>query len=291
MVNPLWFHHFVGFFWSCLDAFISSIGTTLLGVLSGLLFTASSIVASLIRIRRRHGAEAMVKAWKEDGKTALRTTIFVGLIIYGPIFLYTVVATIYHDHQSLVARNRELRHSVQPLTNEVADLKKRLTETCYMPDRRLTQSQHDVLYNALEKIAGKYHHPHLDVGYFDGDMESLRYWYPIYMLFKDAGFIVPTPPDKAIHRRQRQKPSDSPDYGYKEGLSIQTVTIPGNQQPIRNQIAVDIAQAFNDAGVPMQTYNVGQGTAVPVAPGELIVWVGIKKIDWLESTKRWQGEK
>ena len=174
--NPsMWPHHFINLLFACCREFISAIGTTTLGVTSSLLFMGFSIIASLVRIRRRHGVDAMMNAWKEDGKTALRTTLLVGLIIYGPVFLFTVAKTLYQDHQALVARvnqlfaeNEQLRspEEKQKLTTLQAEANRQRNEAKYwqeaysaiskgeqVPDRILDAQQADALYQELSRLS------------------------------------------------------------------------------------------------------------------------------------------
>jgi hypothetical protein len=276
--------HFVNLLVRSWNSFREALGTTTLGFVAPLVVSVFSIVATLYYVLRQRGREAMLKHWKEDAVMALRVTAIVTVLVYGPILFYAgLVKTVYSDHQNQTTRIAQLQHDNPAKDNEIAGLKARLADTCYMPDRRLTREQRDLLYTALKATAEKYNHPRIVTGYFTGDMESLRYWYSIHQLLKDTGFDVEKEP---ITKPQRKKADDPPDFGFAEGLSIQTQVLPViRTDNVRLQIALAISQNFNDSGVEMKQYPVGPGNVLKES-SRTVIWIGIKNPDWLNALKR-----
>src|ERR1700730_514855 len=105
----MWIHHLFSFIGAVIQVFVDLIGTTLLGLFVGIGFAVATGLATMFRIRRNHGREAMVKHWNEDVKTALRVSGVCAVVIYGPILLWSVGRAAYVDHQGLVRRSREQR--------------------------------------------------------------------------------------------------------------------------------------------------------------------------------------
>ncbi len=258
--------------------FLNWEGTSNLGFVSSILTATLTIAITTYFSWKRKTAQGrgVGDLWS-DAWIALKAFLVIAAMLYGPVMLYSVPWVIYNDHESLLAQNKALGESLGPKDQRIRQLTSKLNQTCYLPDRNLTQEARDVLHESLKQIAEKYQHPNLQLGYFSGDTESLRVWIVLHSIFKNAGFHVP---DMPMLRAARTKVDDPPSFGYTEGLSIQekmgTKTLETSQ---RNALAQEIAQAFNDAGVQMQGYPIGPSQPVKDAK-ELIVWIGIKKVDW-----------
>jgi hypothetical protein len=220
---------------------------------------------------------------------SIKSSIRIGLIEIGTILMVAFIAwavflyrTVYFDHINAAAENKNLRDSVAPLNQRIKDLKESLNAACYLPDRHLSRGQHDVLYKSLKELAIKYHNPRLDIGYFEGDQESMRFAVSLSILFKDAGFIVPS----LIHVPPRQSSTDPPDPGSREGLSIQIEPRkdpkPGEPSALpteRNHLASEIEEALWSIQVKNGPYQIPP-EPMRVKPSELILWVGFKNVEW-----------
>jgi hypothetical protein len=274
------FLHIVSQGW---DAMMKVSGTTTFGfilwtIAVGLVVWACGVMVKW-RFANKPLKDALYQSIWPEGAMSLAG---VSCLLLG-VFAFFIMTAIYDDHKYLAVAVKTLERDNPQKDREIESLKTRLTETCYMPDRRLTRRQRDLLYDSLKKIATKYEHPHLVTGFFKGDMESTRFWISIYSLFKDSGWNIE---NDAVQKPQRVNASSPPDLGFGEGLSIQIQMDTDTPEKARQrQISIDITQAFSDAGLTISQYPVGKGNAIENEK-DLILWVGIKKADWLESTIR-----
>lgn len=244
-----------------------------------LLDSFASIGVSLFRILRREGVAAMREHWKQTAWITLQTVFWVTMVLYGPVAIYSVIRSVYNDHQALVSTIDQLQRGIPAKDKEIASLQKRLTGTCYMPDRHLSREQRDAEHDALRQVADKYNHPRLVIGIFRGDTESLRFFGEVWTLFRDAGFHVPQQP---LERLEHRKVDDPPNFGSPEGLSIQVVMGESTVTDTpRNHLAEDINKAWNDSiGTPEQAISqlpTGRGMSLPEQK-HLILWIGHKKV-------------
>src|SRR3984957_12207973 len=154
---PDMWHHLVNLSTQSWHCFRDSLGTTTLGFIAPLVVSALSIVLTLYYILRQHGREAMLKHWKGDARVAAKVTLIVTVLVYGPILFYEgLIKAVYDDHQSVVAANAQLLAANKALSARLSDseqnaeqrceqakqgeingLRKRISATCYLPDRRL----------------------------------------------------------------------------------------------------------------------------------------------------------
>jgi hypothetical protein len=96
------------------DLFLHAIGTTGLGwwVQGIILFFATEIVTYLV-VWKMRGKDAMKARAAENFKIGLYVWAIVVVCVYGPIFSWDVVRTVYGDHQLLVIQNQQLREQSQ----------------------------------------------------------------------------------------------------------------------------------------------------------------------------------
>jgi hypothetical protein len=97
----MWLHHLFNLLAAAASTFVEAIGTTFLGLWLGIAFALATVLASLWRIRRKHGRQAMLTHWEDDAKIALRVSVVCALIVYCPIAFWSVGKAIYEDHQYL----------------------------------------------------------------------------------------------------------------------------------------------------------------------------------------------
>jgi hypothetical protein len=103
--------HFTHFVHRWFNSFTSAIGTNNLGF--GLL-VADAIVVFIFTVAahvREDGWADMLKDKKKIGLHDLTRAFTVTAILFGPVFLWVGVKTLYEDHQSLVAANSVLRNA------------------------------------------------------------------------------------------------------------------------------------------------------------------------------------
>ena len=190
------------------------------------------------------------------------------LIVLG-IFM---VRTVYDDHNLLVQQANELRKGIPARDAEIQRLKEKLTETCFQPDRRITEEQHDLLYRPLRDLARKTRDKRLAIGFTHGDLESARFTGAVYSLLKNSGWDMSDP----FTMEMPMKPGDRQPPGFLGGLSVtiemDESTIEGKE---RRQVAIGISQAFADAKTPMMQFPVG-GSGNSPRPKRVTIWVGPK---------------
>ena len=278
--RPLWRPRFLGLLRRSWRSLMRSSGTTTLGFI---LFTLV-IPAAFGLLYTTYVRFLKSMPWESTFDQSIIPLLFSLAAVWAVVsvaYVFALVGTVFNDHQYFIEKTKEL-----PVREkEIQDLTARLDETCYNPDRTLTERQRTVLYAALRLTAQKYNYPHIVTGFFEGDTESQRYWYKIYMLFKDAGFVVESEP---VRKPQRKNSTDPPDLGFRDGLSIsiESNTPPTSDHP-RQQLRMAILQDFNDSGIRMQQYPVGAGSPSGIdAVDNIMVWIGIKKVDWVSTMSR-----
>ena len=124
--------HFVSLLSRSWASFLHAMGTTGLGFFTPVLVFALTVILTLVVIFLRDGKEKMKEHWQETAAIASIATVAVMLIVYGPIFAWNIVKTVYVDHQDLVNKDKELlaKNStlVDPASrdNQIASLKQQL---------------------------------------------------------------------------------------------------------------------------------------------------------------------
>jgi hypothetical protein len=104
----MWFHHLLNLLHSSAGYFVSVIGSTTLGFAAALLEGVFGVIVPLVRIRRRQGKNAMREVLRENAKPALHTLATTTVLIYGTLFVYSIISTIYSDYETFASKNREL---------------------------------------------------------------------------------------------------------------------------------------------------------------------------------------
>jgi hypothetical protein len=114
--------HLASFLGRCWQAFRTSLGTTSLGFIAPLVVAGVSILATLYFTRDRHENDPMLG-------TALRVVVVVALLVFGPIFIYQALKTVYEEHRVLVARYQELAATNKQLAEDLEKHKQTLVTT------------------------------------------------------------------------------------------------------------------------------------------------------------------
>lgn len=108
------FHHFVNLLGRSWIAFVDSLGDTSLGFISPYVVPIVGLVVYGWVIHQRDGWEAVKQHLKETLTRAVIVAIAAEVLVFGSIFGWTVVKTVYADHQSLVASIERLRKEAVP---------------------------------------------------------------------------------------------------------------------------------------------------------------------------------
>jgi hypothetical protein len=108
----MWMQHLSSFIGSVAHVFFEAIGTTILGWIVNGAFAASLALTALNKINRQQGWRAMLNHWRKEYKRALKFSLWCAVIIYSPIFVYSVGKAVYEDHEGLVHRSHDLREVV-----------------------------------------------------------------------------------------------------------------------------------------------------------------------------------
>lgn len=101
--------------------FVSSIGTTWLGLALGILLALSSVGVTAWRVFKTHGRDALLIHWRGNAKTALRASVLSAAVIYMPVLLWSVGWAVYEDHAGLVARSRSQRELISRNDDRLRD--------------------------------------------------------------------------------------------------------------------------------------------------------------------------
>lgn len=288
--------HFVNLLAQSWHSFRDSLGTTTLGFIAPLVVSVLSIVLTLYSILRQHGKDAMLKHWKEDAKIAVRVTVIVTVLVYGPILFYEgLVKSVFDDHQSLVSTNAHLNAQTRDLSTRLIDaqesaeqrceqtkgdeikrLKRQLNAACYRPDRHLTNEDRAVIFAALQRIVEEQKKKNLvpiirlmcgcqdnEVSRFTND--------ELWPIFRNAGWtiLVDTPSEKLTAEQITKKFESQRAWIYQAGFA-EGITV------------FDKDAKGSGWGLSMPFYERGYGgmwdqrhTELPNIDG-LTIWVGYK---------------
>lgn len=104
-----WRPHFYNLLQRAWIAFEEVEGGKTAGIISTWLDPFLIIAISLGVIWHVRGWSALMDRAREEIITALRVTVVVCLVLYGPVFVWQFVKTVYVDHQGLVVDNTTLR--------------------------------------------------------------------------------------------------------------------------------------------------------------------------------------
>jgi len=115
----MWFHHFLNLLRASSDYFFLLIGTTVLGFVAALLDVLTGVAFSLARILRKEGKIAMLENLKENAKTTVQTLAVTTVVVYGTLFGYSILYTVYVDHVSLANKSAVLVKTNAELSTEL----------------------------------------------------------------------------------------------------------------------------------------------------------------------------
>lgn len=273
--------HFIGLLLRALHNFLGLLGTTALGWAAPLLDSFLSIGFALYFILRREGREAMLSHWRQNAAVTLKVVIMVTLVIYLPLFGYSVIRTVYDDHESLVTRVQALRHYAETKDQLEEQVKQSRSEARHWqdayqrmargethPDRILSSEETNTLYENFKRISKDSRNKDylkLDFGSVQ-DREASRLAVQLFQVFTEAHWNVkwrkvpPTAPGKPL-------PKDFEFiYVAPAGVSIWT-----EQPSNKGQF---LMWSLKDAGLDV---TVNPSPAPPSFKGTL-VWVGYKQI-------------
>jgi hypothetical protein len=302
-IHVLWWenltmvHHFVNLLLSCVHIFASTIGTNPLGFALMLMDSLASIGVSLFRILRREGVTAMREHWRQTAWITLQTVFWVTLVLYGPVAIYSVVHSVYDDHQFQVSANAKLlaanidlaarlkdtqdnaeQRCEQAKGKEIKRLQRQLNAACFRPDRHLTPEDHAVIFATLQRITDEQKKKNLvpSVRVIGGwqDNEVSRFWNDeLWPIFRNAGWTQRTDvPSEKLTTDQINKNFEFQrawiyQSGFAEGISVFDKD----------------AKGFG-WGLSMPFYERGYGsmwdqrhTELPNVDG-LTIWVGYKVV-------------
>jgi hypothetical protein len=108
-------HHFVNLLYQSVGAFLSALGTTLLGwLVQGIIWFGAIEAATYLLVWRLRGKAAMKDRFAENFKTGFYAWSIVMVVIYGTIFGWQVIKAVYDDHQNLAAQVQGLRNAPKP---------------------------------------------------------------------------------------------------------------------------------------------------------------------------------
>ncbi len=273
--------HFVSLLLRALHNFLGLLGTTALGWAAPLLDSLFTIGLTLFFIQRREGRVAMLAHWKQNATVTLKVMFKVTLVIYLPLLSYSVIRTVYDDHESLVSHVRELRRYAENQKQQEEQLRQLRSETRHWqdayqrmargethPDRILSSEESNTLYEKLREISKNPRNKEfvkVDFGSVQ-DREASRLAVQLSQIFREAHWNVTwkslpaTAPGKPIPKEFEFI------YLAPAGVSVWT------EQP--NDKGTFLMWSVKDAGLDV-TVN---PSPIPPSFKGTLVWVGYKQI-------------
>jgi hypothetical protein len=106
------FHYFIDLLFRTTHYFLTTLGTSLLGFFIPAILSVAGITMTLVRVFRRQGWAAVIAHWQRSLRKTFVVALAVGFAVYTPIFVWSLVSTIYNDHlenQNLRTENQRLR--------------------------------------------------------------------------------------------------------------------------------------------------------------------------------------
>jgi len=100
--------------------------------------------------------KGLTSDWREDSIVATKTFLIVASVLYGPVLIWSVCATVYTDHLKLVSQNQSL---AQENNNQKIQLHQDITKISGLADQvaALTvQEPEDSLRRRTFKLADEF---------------------------------------------------------------------------------------------------------------------------------------
>lgn len=122
----MWLHHFWNLLVGAWAIFWRTVGTTFVGALLALGVTAATFGASLYRVLKSQGWDAVKSLLRGGVRVDAITGLLIALVVYGSAAAWSVASAVYQDHQSTVRRalrdEADLRAKDDPLSSKIARL-------------------------------------------------------------------------------------------------------------------------------------------------------------------------
>lgn len=276
-------HHLVSFLYQVWHNFLHSLGTTFLGWATPIVDSLLSIGFALYFISRREGREAMLRHWKQNAVITLKVGAAVTAVIYGTLLAYTVIQTVYDDHEYLVARAKQLQQYAE--NNKQLDEKlkqarfeaqhwqdtyERMSRGETRPDRVLSSEESNKLYEELSRVAKDRRnrdYVRLDFGSVQ-DREASHLATQLLQIFREAHWTV-------THVVLKKMSEVSPGKPIPEDIQFVYAAPAGviiwSDQP--NHLGTFLTWSFKEAGI--------DATLNPSPPPQsfkgTLVWVAYKQ--------------
>jgi hypothetical protein len=286
-----------------LISFTNFKGTTPWGFISSdLVQPVLLLIFFVVLLRKSHGEDAVKTHWQKDGIVGLKAIGLLVVFYYLPIFLWKGARIVYEDHQSSIARNRQLHADNKSLSDQLADaqsnaehrceqtkdaeinrLKKQSTAACFNPDRRLEPMEKEQLFSALKRIRIEMEKqkqaPYFLVNGFSGDAETSRFATALLPIFQNAGWIwkpiLPSQnPADVLKAKAEQDEQEKwmRDHGFLDGITVFDKNWP---KGFGTSVAIAFSQA--DLTIDWSQSNREQAKELPHLD-VLTIWVGYKPV-------------
>jgi hypothetical protein len=108
----MWIQHLFSLIGTTIRIFFDAIGSTLLGKLVDCAFAGAVGFVILLKVRKKSGLRAMIQHLLNQYGDPLKFALWCALIVYGPIYIWSVGKAVYEDHQGLVASLRKERNAI-----------------------------------------------------------------------------------------------------------------------------------------------------------------------------------
>ncbi len=131
------------------DAFITAIGSTTLGFTAPFVVPIIGFLLVLLVAFTRQGRKGVGEHIKRTLTIAAFVGLTGGLIVYGSIFGWSVIKTIFVDHQAIVSERNTLRDRIQVLTDENTKL---LSENKNLSERHHIETVRHITKLQIERM-------------------------------------------------------------------------------------------------------------------------------------------
>jgi hypothetical protein len=117
-INPVWRPHSVRMLARIWKAYLSTEGSSTVGMVSGIIAGLLFIIITVFVVLRYKGRDEMTRYWREEARVAI-SAYFIGvLLLYGSVFLFKVLDTVYNDHAQEISALVGERQTVTDIANK-----------------------------------------------------------------------------------------------------------------------------------------------------------------------------
>jgi hypothetical protein len=112
LVNSTWRPHCLDLLHRSWNGFQEAEGSSTIGIVSNWVYPVLIVAITLFLVWRQRGWSAVMEHWRREALTALRVTIVVCMIVYGPVLVWQSAKIIFENNDHTLASNETSRAKV-----------------------------------------------------------------------------------------------------------------------------------------------------------------------------------